>query len=227
MCSPFSSKVYLHSFLGAGRGGTSPSFAGLGKHSFGEEALAAAWKAAAWRAALDETQGLSRGVATGTFEKELELAPKTGFILSACTEVQSKVGHSKASRLKELATLRPAEFASETWLRCTILLKVCPDTSLLESHGSVNSAASCKTFAVSYNSRICCGSRFTRDSQQWRLSVTLQSTFLSASVRESCSADILELFGTRQPFYVGFCCIRGIVFTDDDCLDDKPSSCEW
>ena len=59
-------------------------FVGPGKNSFCLGRFAAAWKAAARLAAIDETQWLSRGLATSTCgKKELELAPKTGFILRA------------------------------------------------------------------------------------------------------------------------------------------------
>ena len=53
-----------------------------------------------------------------------------------------KKNDSKTSRLEELATLRLAKFASETWLRLTIILKVRPDTSLLASSGTLRTADS-------------------------------------------------------------------------------------
>ena len=69
---------------------------------------------------------------TGICEKDLELASKTDFILSLRTEAELKIGGSKTSRLKELAN-----FASETWLRLTMLEKGCPDASLLAGSGSL------------------------------------------------------------------------------------------
>ena len=48
-----------------------------------------------WLEAIGETEVFSRGMATATCEKALALVPKTGFILSTCTEMESKVSDSK------------------------------------------------------------------------------------------------------------------------------------
>ena len=77
--------------------------ASLGEIPFGFRKGAAARKAALVLAAV----GGTRGVATGTFEHELALVPRTGFAFSTCAEMLLNIGESKGSRRKGLTTQPP------------------------------------------------------------------------------------------------------------------------
>ena len=66
-------------------------------------------------------------MATGTCEKEVVLAPNTGFALSTCSEVELKRNRRFKKNRGVRNWLRQVYFASETWLRYKVLEKLCPD----------------------------------------------------------------------------------------------------
>ena len=149
-------------------------------------------------------------MATDTCEKELVRTPKTGFALSTCTEVELILGDSKTSLLEELAKIAASQirFRDVTAIQ-NAYGNLSRHLTVFAGSGSLNFAASCKTFTVSRSSRICYESRFDRDSLQSRLSVTLPSDF-SVLLTEPCNA-MLFVFNSR----ISSNCSDSVQFTMD------------